>query len=250
MSEKKEKRHMAKKREEGYLGTPFLEDFSENTLRIRRNLFIASTLVLIYKVGKLKPHKDATILGIKFDFKEFPIDYADTVLLFILSYLLLHFLVSSWSQFWEWKIRLTGVWEAVDLGWLGDKSMGASYHHEAPNNHRQASLLTWFQYHIVERGMYAIHAKTLEDNIKEFVEGISKDRRQNLYEDKHISNFVKRLSSRSEIENAYLAQLETRLTRFHKSFFQFQFFQVFRLFVLEWGLPVFLGIWAIVLLMR
>jgi len=87
------------------LGEPVLHDFSENTLRIRRNLFLASSIVLVYKLGGLRI-TEGQIAGIKIE--NLSPELLDKCLFWIVTYLLIHFVWNAWTSFQEWLIRLTG----------------------------------------------------------------------------------------------------------------------------------------------
>ncbi len=251
MSDEEVTKDKAIKNIEEYLGEPFLEDFPENTLRIRRNLIIAAFLTLVYKLGNLSIKEGTSLLGVKFS--GLSSGLIDTVLLILLAYLLTHFFVNSWSQFWEWKLRLTGMWKAVDFLTISPVSlseMGNDPNHDSPNNAKQSTLYSWVINVLCkshETKSAEVTKRTTDRYLAQFesskfvsgsgIEGIQTNLdKMNEHLEKKITNGL---------------ELDIRLNRFHKSFFQFQFFQLFRLFVLEWGLPIALGFWAVgVLLLK
>lgn len=147
---------------EKVLGEPIFDDFSDNTLKIRRNLLVV-------------------------------------------AYLVVHFGWNSITHFQQWRLRVTGTRLAFKTGrspglYLEDDERG-----DYPDDPRQSTLYTW----------WLVQAKQLASN-PETPDGVMSSER-----------------------------IHPSLDRFDRWFRLFQWNQVARWLVIEWGLPLALGVWAI-----
>jgi hypothetical protein len=103
---------------------PIIDDFSENAYRVRRNLILFAIISIFYKVsGALIEGEKISILGTNFKIPNGdPQHFIDWFLLIILIYHLIHFL---WLTFEHWvyniKIRVTGDFDNSFYGMISGK---------------------------------------------------------------------------------------------------------------------------------
>lgn len=92
---------MAEKRDlDTILGEPIFDDFTEHTLRIRRNLLAISVVALFYKLNDLQI-EGGQVFGIKFaGLTSSAIDHA---LFWLLTYQLIHFAWNGWGHLLRWS---------------------------------------------------------------------------------------------------------------------------------------------------
>lgn len=120
------------------LGEPVQTELTENAWKIRTNLMLAAVVSIAVVFADLHIEPDSQILGLKFK------GLNDTVLtnglIAVVSYLLIHFLWSSFDSILEWRLRITGTKVAfVTTARL------ASEHGDYPNNPRQSTLYNWWK---------------------------------------------------------------------------------------------------------
>lgn len=119
------------------LGKPFDAGFDETTLKIRRNLLIASSISAIAGLSDVRLDLTKPILG--FSFKNLSDDVVRWSLVAVTSYLLLHFTWCVVEAFAYWRIRVTGTR-------LAFKTTGSFAAPEAdyPDDPKQSSLYNWW----------------------------------------------------------------------------------------------------------
>jgi len=94
---------------ERILTKPVFVSFSEETLRVRRNLLSVAFIVLFYKLSRLEISNEGfSFLGIKFA-NEPSKEFLDITLLCLLIYHLIHFVWQSIDAWNECKLRFTGT---------------------------------------------------------------------------------------------------------------------------------------------
>lgn len=220
-----------KAKAEASLLSPFMDDFPENTIKIRRNLLAVAILALFYKLGDLKVAKDSTFLGVKLEgLTQCHIDIAFGL---FLSYFILHFLWNSLDYIREYRLRATGMkMKMREIGVrMGKTDGGMRINEIALDDIRQSTLFTWFDQ----------HKDTLcgtTTKLKKFVEEFEDKEDQNL---KNISERLKRI----ETELTNLDTMEAGLQQFGKSFFSFVQIQSWRWLLLEWLFPLIVGLVAL-----
>ncbi len=227
------------------IGEPFMDDFSENTLRIRRNLIAAASIGLIFKLGNMKISADSSLFDIKLD--GLTSEKVDWILFIILAYLFIHFLWNSFSHFQEWKLRLTGS----NLTFQTSSFWGSDYD-DSPMSPRQSTLYVFLMGNMtiiteLQKQLDEIKHRTsnwedavekrLEDQSTTNFEGIIKPHLDSL------NDVLKRITQKLN----YLNRIPISLCRFEKSFKLFHWGQSARWLVLEWLLPLGLGLWSIYL---
>lgn len=224
------------------IGEPFMDDFSENTLRIRRNLLAASSIALIYKVGGLTISEESTLFGIKLD--GLTPEKIDWILFLIVTYLLIHFLWNSISHFQEWRLRLTGS----KVGFITAARYGGE-HEDSPPAPRQSTL-----YYFLQEKMPQLDAlKRSTEELERRANGWS-DQVDNRIKETEIESLEATLKKYiSDVQGDctrilqsldFIKRIPVSLNRFEKWFKLFHWSQIARWLVLEWGLPLALGTWA------
>ncbi len=232
MSISKERREKV----ERVLGEPFLDEFSENTYRIRRNLIAAGGIAIFYKTFELNISEESSFLGIKLDGLTY--DKTDLIALVVISYLLCHFLVSTVTHFGYWRLRLSGmrVRYLTAAEFAGDVE-------DSPSDPLQSTLF-WH----LKRKTFAF--KELEKKFGEIdtkLDDILKDGRECDQYNEVLTQVSKKLKSISETFEG-LDRTIVSLSRFDACFSNFQFIQISRWILVEWAFPLVVGGYALLLL--
>lgn len=234
---------------EEVLGSPVLLGFDEKTERIRRNLMIVASLIVIYKVNglSLKVAK-SSFLGLKFD--GLTSERIDWVLLSLVGYHLVHFVWASWDVFLEWLIRLTGTRSILSAG-----SAFGDGHSDHVDNPRHSTLLNWWLWKARDLERERVDLKRLENALPDAKECFEKvthpevvsafmhtfhERVGEVKAD--IAKNMRALDKVEEVLNA--ARIPASLGRFENWFKWFLRSQGLRWLLLEFSLPVVLGGWA------
>jgi len=148
---------MAKDRQEveKILGEPVFPEFSDNVLRIRRNLILVSFITLVYKCYDLAI--SGQIWGLTVDNLDKTV--VDEVLFLILLYHVIHFGWATWDHIQEARIRITGMRRIFVAG--SDLT-------EHPIDPRQASLYRWWVDHAPKIGKFVEDWRTLNEKIQQW----------------------------------------------------------------------------------
>ncbi|MDH5258244.1 MAG: hypothetical protein OEX07_09545 [Gammaproteobacteria bacterium] len=219
-----------------WLSEPFMEMYDDNTYRIRRNLMALAIAVIGYKLvfDGIDQDKTTAIFGINFTgMKESSIELIMSIGLW---YLMAHFLFSAWGKFLEWRLRLSGMKVAVpQQPTAQDLMMNAGTHMQ-----KQATLSSWWtkQYHeIKELDKFLPQLKSMLGTDFPLVK--NQQEIQTLFNE--LSSYVE------QIKNDQL-YIKTALTQYERSFKCMQQNQALRWIIFEAGVPVFLGLFAVVLI--
>lgn len=223
--QKRTEKEISEQREivEQALGNPKFIQLDETTLKTRRNLLVTSTLSIFvsfsdFKIGETFKISGLVIEGIqKSDF--------EILLLVITIYFLVHFVWQTLDIIFEWLNRLTGLFKQIDMsGFTGISGR------EFAEDLTKTSLSTWF-----------LEKVQLIKLTKASLEGVVFDDHQS------TQNTLNSLHSYfGSIANAINEErIFVSLIRFDKNFTLFQWSQIFRFSLLEFGLPVALGLWSI-----
>ncbi len=231
---------------EKILGEPIFDEFSENTLRIRRNLFFVSGVALFYKIGQLEISEGQ--LGF-FTIKNLRPEFVDQALFWVVAYLLIHFIWNSWSHFQEFHLRLTATRVAPITGgmWTSDEA-------DYPTDPKQSTLYNWWLSEAGRIGNIGKEAASIIETVKgwdkRIEDAIPSNQKINLENIIHgltemqskISDMTRKIE---QVEKTLSSErIPASLERFDKSFWQFQKNQLARWFLVEWLLPITLGVWA------
>lgn len=147
------------------LGKPALCEFSDKTWRIRTLLLVASIASLMVVTANLHVEPSSSIFGLRFTGLTDHIVH--TWLFLIVAYLLIHFLWSSFDNFIEWRLRLTGTKVAFITG-----AKFTSEHGDYPNDPRQSTLYNWWLREAKKINNIPEKIKEIESMIKEWDEAI------------------------------------------------------------------------------
>ena len=222
------------------IGEPFMEDFSDNTLRIRRNLLAVTSVTLFYKLGGLSINNGSALFGIKLD--GLTPEKVDWAFFLTLTYLFAHFFWNSLDHFKEWQLRLTGSKVAFITAakWGGE-------HEDTPDKPRQSTLYT-----------FLLGKRHVSEELQKQIADI--ERRMAAWpgeegagEAPSATNLKPHVDSVMEVMKGvkqkltYLDRIPVSLARFEKGFRSFRASQSARWLVLEWGMPLALGVWALFL---
>tara|TARA_R110001592_G_scaffold88051_4_gene259511 strand:- start:2079 stop:2873 length:795 start_codon:yes stop_codon:yes gene_type:complete len=233
------------------LGEPLIQEYSENSLRIRRNLLIISVIAIVYGWGELKVAPDSSLFGVKFESVD-PIEIT-WLITGLLTYHLVHFVWSSISHIQAWRIRITGTKLAFITAGTFTSELG-----DYPSDARQSSLYFWWLKQANRIGdirapLAKIHSE-LKDWSAEILDAVEKAEPENKNLHNEIVGKNKRLTSvqdditklKLQIENVEKtvtsARVPASLERFDAWFGLFQITDLARWFLLEFLFPVALGL--------
>jgi hypothetical protein len=209
---------------EEILTKPVFIGFSEETIRVRRNLLTIAFFVVIYQLSELKVN-EFSFLGAKFanaPSKEF----LDITLLCLIIYHLIHFLWQSIDAYQQCRIRMTGT-DALFMKNDNEKESSA----DSTLDPLQSSLLNWLW-------------KRTKPTSSNFIEAIN--RAQELtFEGSQYHQIHQEVSNIKALlkvinDNRTLVSL-IRFENFCKCF---TCSQILRWYILEFGVPVGLALFA------
>lgn len=237
---------------EKVLGEPAFAEFTPNAWKIRTNLIIASVISIAVVFADLHIDPGSTVLGLKFH------GLSDTVLtngLFgVTLYLLLHFVWSAIDSLLEWRLRVTGTKVAfVTTG------MFASDHADYPRDPRQSTLYNWWKDDARKIGNLTGKLSEIEKQLREWDTRL----KAQFTEKPDAMNIVNATSLISSVRDAVMKlersitetkdtvsalRIPVSLRRFGGWFHLFLRSQNLRWLVVELGVPILAGLYALVLL--
>ncbi|MCF3629537.1 hypothetical protein RJ527_18870 [Thalassospiraceae bacterium LMO-SO8] len=233
------------------LGEPILPDYSDNTLRIRRNLLIVSVISIAYGWGDLKIAPDSTLFGVKFDNVD-PV--AINWLIFcLLAYHVVHFAWNSVTHLQEWRIRLTGT----KLTFITGAKYGSA-DGDYPDDPRQSSLYGWWVNQAHQIGNIKTPLLQIESDLKRYYEEILRLVKEAEPENRSLHNEIVGKSGTLVDVHGKISQLRQKveaaektitskrvpesLRRFDVWFKLFEINNLTRWFVIEFTFPIVLGL--------
>lgn len=252
------KRSMGKKKSEKeveeVIGNPVIAEFPENTIKVRRNLLLASSISIFLILGGARLDTESAILGFKF------IGATDahvrTGLLLVTGYFFIHFLWLTWDYFLEWRLRITGTRLAFITG-ARFTSGDADY----PSDPRQSTLYSWWADEAKRVGNIKIRIEVFNDAMKACEEKL-RALIETPGEFENLNNALRAhsetLSRTQELKNSitYLQETFTSnripvsLRRFDNWFQLFLRSGNLRWIVVDALIPLLTGGFALILLMR
>ena len=143
------------------LGAPAGLEFPDHVLRIRRNLLFISSLSIFYILSGIKIDSGASVVG--FQLSGLDESYLKVMVLFVLSYLLVTFLLSSMDTFACWRLRLTGTRLLYITGAKTVSDFG-----DYPSNPKSSSLYKWWMENIFYVNKYNL-------SLNRFIEAIENE---------------------------------------------------------------------------
>lgn len=236
------------------LGRPIGGELSENALRVRRNLLVASLISICAVIGGIRLDPNSTILGFRF------LGLNDEIvrigLAVVTCYLLVHFLWYVLEALLEWRIRITGT----RLAFVTAAKVG-SPHADYPDDPRQSTLYSWWSEHAKRIGnvgqkviaidealagwedkLRAVREESgPEANLNEILSAIN-DTRTAIMELKRSVDLVQ--------ETLSAQRIAVSLRRFDGWFGLFMRSENLRWLLIDTLIPAIVGVWAVVLLIR
>ena len=240
---------------EKVLGEPAFAEFTENTWRIRTNLILASIISIAVVLGDLHIESGSSIFGLKFEGLDDSLVRGS--LLWVLIYLLIHFLWSAFDSLNEWRLRVTGT----RVAWVTAATF-ASEEGDYPGDPRKSTLYNWWKVHASRIGNLTEKIKGIETTLKGFENDLNK-----IISDRAVANEVINICMpHISTTNSHVVELRQKLTEFSNVFESKRiptslkrfdlWFQIclrsqnLRWLVVEFSIPILLGIFALLLLSR
>ncbi len=208
------------------LKDPFLQDFPENTLKIRRNLLMISFFTLIYLMNDLGAIN--TILGFSFT-NGLSRNSLLCIALILNIYLLIHFFWAGWNTIQEWRLKLTGYWNMEDIP---TQNIYTNAQHITSHNnfYSYLYLLSSFDNRMLRFLNYIMLSKSgktpTNEECNNHFSGV------NMIHD--IQESIKELQNFSEF-----------IRRYNNGFKSYGILASLRMLIIEFGLPVALSLVAI-----
>lgn len=207
--------------------TPNIESLDTNTQRIRRNLIATSIVAYIYAVSSSGIDTNGSSFG-GIKFSNLDTSYIQLLLVISLTYFLLHFIWAAIDHLKENRLRLTGI--VIPMVTNGAVFGGTHDLHPNTDQERQSSIFSWWWKERNKTDGFKQALEEIEKNIdKQSHETALKSINQNLEAIKHKASYI-----------------EESLSRFEKGFWHYQRSQLLRWLILDFSIPVALGLSAIV----
>jgi len=235
---------------EKILGEPIMVDFTDSVRKIRTSLLIVSIIAITVVLGQIEIDPSSPFFGIHFKGLTNKLILNGLAVLNI--YMLIHFVWCSFDFWLEWIVRITGTRVAfVTTGRFANENC------DYPNDPRQSTLYNWWKDEAAKIGSFRILASSIQDKLSEWeqkakaaLEGEDPNVVAVLSSINSVSSDVTKL--RSAIETAektiQSARIPASLARFDRKYQLFMRSQNLRWLVVELGLPVLTGSYAIFLL--
>ena len=234
------------------LGRPVGAELSENAAKVRRNLLVASFISIFLALGRVSLDPGSTILGFKF--LGLNDELIRTGLSIVTAYLLIHFLWYVYEALLEWRLRVTGT----RLAFVTTAKV-ASEHGDYPNDPRQSTLYSWWNYQARRIENISKRASAIDESMK-----VWEERLRTLYEERgKESNLHAIINIVSETRTAIIdlkrsvdhaqetlaaPRIPASLRRFDRWFGLFLRSENIRWLLVDALVPVLAGVSALVLL--
>lgn len=235
-------------RAKSFLGNPVLPSFTDEMLKVRRNLLILAFIAIAYKLSGAQID---TFNPIGINFGKVQPNFIDEGFFVLVAYAWIHFLWYSLDAYVEWRIRLTGTWH-----YSRNSGFGNDYE-DYVEDPRQSTLMNWWWRRATDLRDYRKTITETQELAPKLLEKISKTKLGTVAEVNELSGIAKAI----QINLAHLgshcanadkvlesARIPVSLERFEKWYFHFQYSQLARWLILEWGMPIVLGCIALVML--
>ena len=210
---------------------PNIEPLDTNTQRIRRNLLAVSIVAYIYSVASDGiDAAGSSFLGIKFNGLDG--SYIQLLLIISILYFLLHFIWAAIDHVKENKLRLTGI--VIPMVTSGSTFGGLNDLAPNTDDERQSSIFSWWW-----------KEKERADSFEEVANRIKGDADNERYEPA-----LNAISQHLDAINHKASYIQESLIRFENGFWRYQRSQLLRWLILDFLIPVLLGICAIVIVVR
>lgn len=230
------------------LGEPFMPNFEDSILKMRTHLLMGGVIALGAVLLNIQINSASPIFGISFKgLTEGKVYFG---LLLINLYLLIHFFWTSFDNYLEWRLRLTGNKVVFQSG-----GFYTDPNHDYPLDPRQSTLYTWWRENSKSMVCCNTKLKEVEQKLDELTDSITQELGNG--QAAHLVNFQNNLS---EVRKDFYALRETfdkaanivdarrvpaSLARFDAAYRFFLKTQSLRWLLIEWLVPVSVGIFAV-----
>lgn len=229
------------------LGKPVAAEFSEGASKIRRNLLIASIAAISIVQGGISIGPSVSILGITL--MGLTTDKVKIAVLSICLYTFLHFLWCAFDAFHGWRLRITGTRDAF----FGSFSKeGADYQPDQ----KQSTLYNYWIHKSKNLNKKEEDLKRIIGDLKIWIEKEKISDAATPVTSTHTSR-LNQLTTKVETISAAIdviqhtledPRIPVSLQRFDNAFKLFLVSQNLRWALIEAGLPLFLGLFGIAML--
>jgi hypothetical protein len=225
------------------LGEPFVEELNDEHRRTRRNLLVVASGAIFYGAYDLQV-TEFSLLGTKLS--TLPPEAVGIAVFILLLYLVTNFGWKSWDHFQHLKIRLTGSKAGRMRG-----SFFGNEDDDTPDDPRNSSLYAWWSQRVGAIADYSSIAENLQQTALRLEEWAGEGRNAEMPNINHVATHASGISTiGNDLKNKIDAatkiieshRVPVSLERFDKSFWRYQSSQIWRMLMLELGLPLFLGL--------
>jgi len=215
-----------------------IEDFSENTQRVRRNLMIFSCITLIYVASGATITK-LNILGTEIG-NTHPLT-VPVILILLTFYHLAHF---SWLTLEHYRYNL------LALSRIGQKGVHGNVG-EIDTSYDKWNLYLWWRLVYEDYNSRLERAKSAIDKNLEFFEEYTKN--QNYPDDFRNSIYEKIRTIESDFKGIKiicerLQEIKPSLAKFNNGYKNYSTISRYKWYLIETGLPILLGILSVILI--
>jgi hypothetical protein len=233
---------------ENVIGKPVICEFSGPIQKVRTTLFFFSIVGLAVTLGGLTIDHSSSFLGLKFS--NLTHDFVQQILFWVILYLIIHFTWGSIDCFVEWRLRLTGTRVSYITA-----AAYTSEHGDYPGDPRQSTLHNWWKNQASKIGNLKEKTEIINQNLEQCLIELSKkvEEKSNpswsgfqSNQSQAITNLNNLINAVKEAEKTISAQrIPTSLARFDNWFKFFLRSQNLRWLVIEFSLPIVLGLFAL-----
>jgi hypothetical protein len=236
------------------LGEPYLAEFSDDALRVRRNLLIVSLIAVVGAVFNVRIAPDSPLFGFHL------VNISDQALrvgmMITVAYLLIHFAWYALDSLTGWRIRVTGTrLTYLTAGIFGHEEL------DYPSDIRQSTLYNWWKMKRHALGTLNDRMVAVEESVKNFTSRLD-DMRQppNIIEnssnvvtglneiDKRLTELMHALTTIQGVDTS--PRVMASLQRFDSWFSLWLKSQNLRWLVIDVSAPLVMGLIALFLLVH
>lgn len=208
---------------------PNIEALDSNTQRIRRNLVVASILGIFMAIGSVDFDNNSNRFA-GFKFNDIEMGHVYIIIVLSLIYLLIHFVWAALDNLRENRLRLTGI--NVPKATIASY-MSSSTFEPNTNDAKQSSMFSWWK---GQRKQHE-HLDRIISNINDSVK------------DEKYESAINATKNKIEELRVTATYVEKALLRFEGSFWVHQRSQIYRWFILDFGVPCLLACSSLALLL-
>lgn len=230
------------------LGEPILPELDDNTLRIRRNLMLVSAIslfIVLHDIQISSGNFGGIILS------NLTPESVIQALFFVTFYQFVHFNFNAWDYRRKWRLRATGINHYVQT----------TMQHALPNvesfaKTSQTTLYAWWLQRSKRISAWEESVAQIQNELSAIQQSAKNEWPLEEHQRVHmLGNIHEALMTAKSMEGQFAEvkdvldndHFRVRLKRFDRWFLSHQREQVFRLIVVEWLLPVIMGLVALYL---